>query len=341
VLDGSTDYSLTGRNSSQVRRLEVYRRGSQTPTISGSVTQAAEQASLDYHGAGHKIKNDAVFTLTGSRGAATVTVTKNGALDEAAEQINAQSHHTGVTASVAGNTLTFTSVDYGTDASVAVDVVSGTFHVTGGHGDGTATGADAEVTINGSAVAAGQVSGNTVTYARNGLHFRLRFQPGFSGDFDSITVHEGGAMRFALSPDVNRITTVALPSISAARLGGVSGRLTDLAAEGSLAGLGDNTSQAIRVVDEALAQLDLVEARVGSFAETTIASSAALMDGMAEVLDSNGDGVVDLNESDQEAESLLLTRNQSLAANALASLAIVQQQQQSVLVLLHRMAGLA
>ena len=113
------------------------------------------------------------------------------------------------------------------------------------------------------------------------------------------------------------------------------------ASGGSLEGLGSNTSQAIRVVDEALTQLTLIEAQVDSFANTTVASSAAVMVGFAEVLDNNGDGVVDVNEIDEEAESLLLTKNQSLAANALASLAIVQQQQQSILILLHQQAGLA
>ena len=73
--------------------------------------------------------------------------------------------------------------------------------------------------------------------------------------------------------------------------------------------------------------------------DITVASSAALMDGFAQVLDSNGDGIVDLNEADEQKESVLLTKNQTLAANALASLSIAQQQQQSVLSLLYGMTG--
>lgn len=341
ILDGSADHTLSGRNSSQVRDLDIYAVGSVDPTIAGTVTQAAQQATLEYAGSGKKVRNDATFALSGKRGITTITVAKNESLSDVADRINAESHGTGITASVAGNTLTLTTVDYGSAATIAVDVTSGTFNVTGGNGDGTANGTDAELTINGLAVSAEQISGNTVNYARNGYRFRLELAAGFSGDLDTITIRDDATLKFALSPSPESITTVALPSLFAARFGGVSGRLTDLADGGSLAGLADNTSQAIRVVDEALSQLTLIEARVDSFANTTVASSAAVTVGFAEILDNNGDGVVDVNEIDEEKESLLLTKNQSMAANALASLAIVQQQQQSILILLHQQAGLA
>ena len=51
---------------------------------------------------------------------------------------------------------------------------------------------------------------------------------------------------------------------------------------GSLSGLGGNTSQALRVVDEALGQLTLIEGSVDAFADVTVASAASLLDGLEE-----------------------------------------------------------
>ncbi len=342
LLDGTANYAFAGRSSSQIRQLDIYALGNGAPEISGTVTQAAGQATLDYPGkGGSRIKDDADFTLTGTQGSANFSVSRDDDLDDVADEINLQSHNTGVTADVSGNTLTFTSVDYGDDATIAIEVTSGTFAVTGGNGDGTASGTDVEVTLNGESVAASQISGNRAIYASDGFHFRMEFAEGFSGDFDTVTVSSGGSLQFDLSPDASHRTTLALPSLLAARLGGVSGELTDLVSGGSLSGLGDNTSQAIRVVDEALSRLALVEAQVDSFADITVASASALMSGFSASLDSDGDGIVDLNESDEQTESALLTKNQGLAANALASLSIAQQQQQGVLALLYGIAGLS
>ncbi|MBX3413685.1 MAG: hypothetical protein KF708_13425 [Pirellulales bacterium] len=74
--------------------------------------------------------------------------------------------------------------------------------------------------------------------------------------------------------------TLAIPSMHASRLGGPSGMLTDLALGGAHAGLGANASRAIRIVDEALARIDLVTDTVRGFARAAIDSSAALLEGL-------------------------------------------------------------
>ncbi len=66
-----------------------------------------------------------------------------------AQKINNVSHRTGVTATVDGDDLQFTSVDYGSKASAAIQVTSGTFALSGGNGDGTANGTDVVAEING------------------------------------------------------------------------------------------------------------------------------------------------------------------------------------------------
>ena len=45
-ISKSADFALSGRNSEQIRELDVYSLGNTPRSISGSVTQAAEQATL-------------------------------------------------------------------------------------------------------------------------------------------------------------------------------------------------------------------------------------------------------------------------------------------------------
>ncbi len=93
-------------------------------------------------------------------------------------------------------------------------------------------------------------------------------------------------------------------------------------------------------MDEALAQLTLVEGRVDGFADAAIASSSALLDGLKATLDADDDSIIDGNAVDTTEESLLLAKNQALAANALASLSVFDNQRAAMVVLLQRIAGL-
>lgn len=333
LLDGSAGYQVSGRNSAEVSSVQVY--SVQETTIAGEVTTAATQGTLSYSGTGGgKTRDAATFTLTGSRGSAVLTVAKDQSLTSVVTAINNVSHQTGVTATSSGSTLTFRSVDYGAEATIALAVTSGTFNVTGGNGDGTANGANAVVTINGQTPA--QVNGNRVTFANNGLHVDLELVAGFTGTIDAMTISDGGALQFALGTDT-RQTALAVPSVLTAHLGGVSGLLTDLASGGSLSGLGANTSRAIRVVDEALDELDVIEGQIDAFADITIESSAALLEDwdveLAAALEA-------ANGIDEEEEAVILDRNANLAANAIAALSILQQQQATMVSLLQNLAGL-
>ena len=135
------------------------------PAISGSVDQAATQAKLTYDAGGATIAANATFTLTGKLGSTSIAVTTADSLAAAASRINLKSHLTGVTAAVDGTKITLTSVDYGTNASVDVDVTSGAFIVTGGNGDGTANGTNAVATINGRTI-----SGNVAAVPATLIH---------------------------------------------------------------------------------------------------------------------------------------------------------------------------
>jgi flagellin-like hook-associated protein FlgL len=340
LLDGSAHFLLSGRNSSQVAEVRVHSivAGS-TPTISGTVTQAAEQAELVYAGKiDSKVDKTATFTLTGDLGSAQISVTEDEPLDDAATRINDVSHQTGVTASVDGDNMTLTSVDYGAEAEIAVVVESGEFNVTGGNGDGTANGTDAAATINGTDAETGMaaVDGNRFTISQNGFHFEIEIVPGFTGDFDTITVG-GDALSFALSTNPTRRSTLSIPGLHAARLGGGSGTLDQIASGGTVSGLDGNTSRAIRIVDEALADLTRVEGSVDGFYDAAVTTSSDLLADLEEDL---GDAITQTDGYDVNEETLLLAKNQQLASNALAGLSILNQQRADIVLLIQQIAGL-
>ena len=334
ILDGSADFNVSGRDSSHVADVNVYSTGGSPVTISGSITQAATQAELVHSGiAGAKIEFQSTFTLTGDLGSEQFSLAVDELLSDVATKINDASHKTGVTAMVFGNDLKFTSVNYGSNADIAIDVSVGTFNVTGGNGDGTANGTDVTAEIGGLSYTG---DGNQVTVSQNQVRYTIEFARWVTGDFSPITV-DGDAMTFALSTDVKYRSTLAIPSLNSAQLGGMSGSLSELATGGTLAGLDDKTSQAIRVVDEALADLTLIEGRVDGFYNASITTASGLMSDLEDNLEASIDDV-DLVNGEEETQRLAAYLD--LASNTAAGLAVLRQQQYTAVRLIQQIAGL-
>jgi len=332
TLDGSADFHASGLQSDEVLDLRVYSLGgAASRTISGTVTQAATQAQLFYSGTGGNVTADATFILAGNLGEAEISVTEGETLAAAAQRINDQSHNTGVTAAVDGNQMTLSSVTYGSRAEVAV---VGTFPVTGGHGDGTANGTDAAAVINGQTYAAGD--GNRFTVNQNGLRFEIEFQPEFSGGFQEITV-SGNALKFSLSTDLVHTSTLAIPGVQAARLGGLSGRLDQIASGGAYSGLDGNTSRALRIVGEALADLDRIEGSVAGFYNASVTTSSDLL---ADLQDTLEESRAQTDGFDENEETILLAKSEQLVSNSLASLTVLGQQRAAMVEIIKHIAGL-
>lgn len=330
-LDGSFDYTYSGHDPSQIKRMEVFDLVDDT-VISGSVSSAATQTTRRYTGAAGVTTASATFTLTGNRGSTTITVSNLEALTAVRDRINLESHNTGIIASVSGDNLDFTTVDYGDAATIGITVASGTFNTAS-----VTTGADAVVTINGHAISNANVDGNRVSFFDNGVNVAIEFQAGFSGAFSSVTVSDDHVARFALSTRASEHIKLAVPAVFPDMLGGVSGRLSNLESGGSLAGLGTNTSAAIRIVDEAMAQLSTIQGRVDAFADVAVESAANLLtDLQSEVEDS----IENLNTVDEDQEELVRSRYEYLSENAVAAIAILQQQQSNMVGLLQLLAGL-
>jgi hypothetical protein len=331
-LDGSADFIVAGRNATQVRDVKVFAKpAGASVAISGSVTRAATQAQLVYFGDDETPPHPgagATFTLTGKRGSFEFTVPTSQTLSEVATQINNKSHLTGVTASADGNQLTFTSVDYGSRAGISIAVTSGAFSTVG-----TGTAVDAQATINGKFLTG---DGNRFSITGDGLVAEIEPAGAFSGDFSTMTV-SGDALRYQLSPNLARPSLLAIPSLQANRLGGLSGTLDQIVTGGPYSGLGNNTSRAVRIVDEALSRLDVVQGNVDGFHTAAITSASNFLS----QLQTNLQTAIPQTDGYSEAESAaLLARDEQLAANAMAGLSILQQQRSAMVLMLQQIAGL-
>jgi len=329
LLDGSADYQTTGINPSQIRNVTVRDLGfNSSRTISGTVTSAATQAKLVHTEGTGLITNAATFSLSGDRGNATISVAVGESLSTVATRINHESYATGVTATVVGNDLTLQSINYGSAAQNSISLSSGTFATV------ATAGSDATATINGTAQT-GQ--GNTFTLSDNGFVASVEFTGGYSGAFSAVTV-SGEARTFAVSTDLVRHATLALPSVTSVHLGGLSGRLDQLATGGTYAGLNTNASQAMRIIDEAIGQVTRTAGTLDAFATATLDSSSAVLDKIDEKLQTAIDSIDQVNEDEENAN---LAKSQVLAANAVAGLAILNEQRKNIVALIQSIAGLA
>lgn len=332
LLDGSASFVVSGLDSSQVRELRVYSTRGGEHAIEGTIATTAARAEQVYTGdADNKVTSNAAITVTGNLGSIELAVTAGQTLSEVSAAVNAKSHLTGVTASVdeAAHTLTFASVRYGTRARVEVTAaVPGTFDVSG-----SGFGSDAVATINGESLIG---DGNTFTLNRNGFHFEMEMVAGFTGQFSTIAV-SGSAMTFDLWGDPARRSTLVLPSLLSAQLGALSGRLDELRSGGTIS-IVDETSRALRIVDEALGQLTRAEGLVDGFHDSAVATASSYLAGVQESLQSAIDGI---DQVDDEEETQRMAFYEQLVSNGESGLMVLYQQRQGIVEMIRKIAGLS
>jgi flagellin len=243
--------------------------------------------------------------------------------------INLVSDATGVTATNNSGVLELDSVTYGSDAFVAVEVIS-----EGGSGDfetslsGTRdTGVDIVATVNG---VQANGNGNTLSVNTASLDFSATVSDGSSTDF-SFTIEGGGAI-FQLGPDVvsNQQARLGLGNVNTGTLGGQAGRLYQLRS-GQSADLETDVTTAASIVDEAITKIASQRGRLGAFQRTTLQSNiTSLQDTLVNITEAESS----IRDADFAAESAGLTRSQILVQSGTAVLAIANQNPQNALALL-------
>ncbi|MDZ4657694.1 MAG: flagellin [Bythopirellula sp.] len=283
------------------------------------------------------ISADLVIELSGSNGGEVLSFEAGTSLAQLVSGINLVQDATGVSASSDGTTLELTSTGYGSAAIVDVKVISegtgltpaGTFTTALGGTSDREEGTDIVATINGVAATG---DGNNLTINTATLDISTTVTAAFVGTV-SFTITGGGAL-FQLGPDVvsNQQARLGIGSVNTARLGGTSGKLFQLGTGGS-ASLSGDTTNAARIIGEAIDQVTSLRGRLGAFQRTSLETNKnALNDTLTNLTDAESA----IRDADFASETAALTRAQILVQSGTTVLQIANSNPQNVLALLQR-----
>lgn len=310
-----------------------------SPTSNGdgfynaAIQTAPTVASLSGGSPAGGLKADLTFQLTGKSGSEVFKFQAGATISNIVQSVNLLKDSTGIEASIntTNNKLEFKSTDYGSSGLVGIEVISegagGTFS-TGIGGNQRVSGTDVQATVNGT-IAAGD--GNKISLNTSTLNFSLTVADGTAASTIAFTINGGGA-QFQLGPDVvsNQQARLGISSLNTAKIGGVSGKLFELASGGAKS-LTTDVSGASKVVDEVISKVTTLRGRLGAFQRTALDSNIASLN---DTLTNLNEAQSSIRDADFAKESANLTRAQILVQSGTSVLGIANQSTQSVLSLL-------
>jgi flagellin len=283
------------------------------------------------------LEADLVFELRGSKGSELFNFAEGTTADDVAAAIELVKDSTGVGASYnAGtNTLSLTSVDYGSSSLVEVDVISETGSATTfsdnlQNAAGAATrdiGEDIVATVNGTTASG---AGNALSINTSTLDLTATISAGQTGSMQ-FTISGGGAL-FQIGPDVvsNQQVRIGVGSVNSASLGGASGRLYQLGS-GESADLDSDATTAYQIIEEVSTKITGLRGRLGAFQKTTLESNIFTLN---ETVANLTEAESAIRDADFAAETAALTRAQILVQSGMSVLSIANSNPQNVLALL-------
>ncbi|MFN9412089.1 MAG: flagellin [Pirellula sp.] len=281
---------------------------------------------------GGGIGADLTFQLTGGDGSEVFKFQKGATAASILQSVNLLKDSTGIEASLNNTTnkLELKSLKYGSEGIVSVEVLSegagGTFGASL-EGGPRAVGSDIQATVNGT-VASGK--GNRVSLNTATLSFGLTVADGSSTNVN-FTITGGGA-QFQLGPDVvsNQQARLGITSLNTAKIGGVNGKLLELASSGN-SSLVKNVTNASAIVDQVINKVTTLRGRLGAFQRTALESNVVSLN---DSLSNLNEAQSSIRDADFAKESANLTRAQILVQSGTSVLGIANQSAQSVLSLL-------
>ena len=317
VIDGLAGYTATVSSAAGGGQ---YDSTTQTPPTVANTANGAAAGGL---------AGAVVFELAGLNGSEVLSFGQGTSLSQLVTGINLVKDATGVEAVAQGTTLALRSTDYGSTSVVDLKVISEGNSATLFSGVATKrdAGTDIQASVNG-VVATGK--GNQIEINTATLDLKASIEAGFEG-LANFTVTGGGAL-FQLGPDVvsNQQARLGITSVNTARLGGVNGKLYQLANGGS-ASLATDSTTAARIVEEAIDQITGLRGRLGAFQRTTLETNKqALGDTLVNLTDAESS----IRDADFAEESASLTRAQILVQSGTTVLQIANSNPQNVLSLL-------
>ncbi len=354
LLDGSSEISTASSFGSGVRGISVQNAqfaGVSSVSLSVEVQSVASRAG-DVFASGasalafRSATANSVLRLTGTKGTVDVSLASGAGSAAFGSAVNAFTGVTGVYAS-AGKLY---SVDFGSDETVSVEVVSGSFNIGGGDTSYTTSsakvsdsGTDASARINGVLAAA---NGNELNFNSDFFTGTITLVDGASSSSATGFKLQKSGLSFQLNTenDVSSRERIGIRNISSSTLGVTSrtlpgqgaqtitidGFLSTIKAGGSN-DLSTDAENALRIVDKAIDQVTDTRAYLGAFQKQTIESNISSLTIAQENLSASLSDIRDLDFAKETAE---LTRTQILFQAGTSVLAQANQLPQAVLALL-------
>ncbi len=335
LLSGEFAYNTSGVSTNDVSNLQI--NSARIPdagarSVVVDVISGAQLAAVQYS-SGTITGSSVTIEVAGNLGAEILTFGSGTTVSSIATAVNQSRELTGVSANVAGGTLTFNTTSYGSSQFVQVTTLDGTFSVTGGDAGGDKDfGEDATVTINGSAAVTNglRASGRTSTLS---IDIDLTTTFGTSTGTTTLYVVGGGA-DFMISPTVslNGQASLGLSTVTSSALGSSDyGFLSSLATGQTNALQTENFATAQRIIRKAQEDISFLRGRLGAFEKDTLDTTSNALK-IAYENTSAAESVI--RDVDFANETSVLTRSQILAQSATNVLRLANAQPQQVLALL-------
>ncbi|MBI4581661.1 MAG: flagellin [Planctomycetes bacterium] len=340
LLNGELDYRLSGLTTGatasaltylQVTSARVPNGGSRSVVV--NVTQSAQTAKLIYAGSstGSGAKT---IQVSGKYGTEQLTFASTTAASDVAAAVNASKALTGVSATVSGTgastRVLFHSTDYGSDAFVSVEALSGTFTVTGGDTNTKDYGQDVGVTVNG---VAGVANGLDVSLRTAAFSADLTLASAFATDLAASKTFyvTGGGADFSIAPTlgINATASLGVQSVSTGTLGKASlGFLSSLKSGQANQLSSGNFETAQRIVRAASEQVSGLRGRLGAFQKNTLGSA---INALQVAYENTSAAESAIRDADFAVETSNLTRAQILVQSSSRALALANAAPQNVL----------
>jgi len=290
----------------------------------------ASQVGTTFGGLATGLQANSVFELSGAEGSQTFNFKAGTTITNMASAINLATGTTGVAATVNGTHLELTSTDFGSNAFVNVNTISGTqpFTLADNVTSATkATGSDIAGTINGT-----QATGSGQTLSLNTAALSMSANISATGNY-GFSVESGGAL-FQLGPDVvgGQQAQIGIQSVDSGNLGGSAGALYELGS-GQSAALATNPSLAGQIVQQALNNVTSLRGRLGAFQTSTLDTNISQLTSAVTNLTA---AQSDIQDADFAAESADLTQQQILVQSGTTVLGIANSNPANVLTLLQK-----
>jgi flagellin len=330
LLNGSLDYTTSGVASTaisvaQINAAQLPDNGTNSVVV--QVTGSAQLGEVDFNGTTTGTSAITV-EVAGVAGTEQLSFAANTSTSSVALAVNQLKGSTGVSATVTGGQLKFTTTAYGSDQYVSIKTISGTFT------NGQDKGEDASVNING---AKAQVDGLTASLRTGNLDVTLTLNAKFATTVDptgtSFDITGGGA-KFQIGSEVDRQgqIDIGIGSVATTKLGNsIDGFLSSLGSGGPNSLVGGNTVQAQKIIADAISQVSTLRGRLGSLEKDVFDTNVNSLSVALENVTSSESAITD---ADFASETAALTRSQILVQANTSVLAQANSAPQSVLKLL-------